>query len=48
VRRTSVTDVAGHIQKLGAITYTRGVIKIIDRSALEDLSCECYQTLLGH
>jgi CRP-like cAMP-binding protein len=47
VRRTSVTDVAGHIQKLGAITYTRGVIKIVDRNVLESLSCECYQTLRG-
>ena len=48
VRRTSVTEVAGHIQKLGAITYTRGVITIVNRSALESLSCECYQTLRGH
>jgi CRP-like cAMP-binding protein len=47
VRRTSVTDVAGHIQKLDAITYTRGVIKIVDRNVLESLSCECYQTLRG-
>jgi CRP-like cAMP-binding protein len=47
VRRTSVTEVASHIQKLGAITYTRGVIRIIDRSALQNLSCECYQTLLA-
>jgi CRP-like cAMP-binding protein len=47
VRRTSVTDVASHIQELGCITYTRGVLKIVDRSALEDLACECYQTLKG-
>jgi len=47
VRRTSVTDVASHIQKLGCITYTRGVIKIVDRKALESLACECYQTLKG-
>ena len=48
VRRTSVTEVASHIQKLGPITYTRGVIRIIDRDALEGLACECYQTLQGH
>jgi CRP-like cAMP-binding protein len=48
VRRTSVTEVASHIQRLGAITYTRGVIVIVDRDALERLSCECYQTLLEH
>ena len=45
VRRTSVTDVASKIQKTGAITYTRGVIKILDRGALERLSCECYRKL---
>ncbi|MDB5575650.1 MAG: transcriptional regulator, Crp/Fnr family [Bradyrhizobium sp.] len=48
VRRTSVSDVASHIQKRGPITYTRGVIRIVDRKALERLSCECYQTLQGH
>ena len=46
VRRTSVTDVASHIQKLGLITYSRGVIKILDRPALLRMSCECYETLL--
>jgi CRP-like cAMP-binding protein len=48
VRRTSVTEVASKIQRLGAITYSRGVIHILDRGALEGLACECYQTLLGH
>jgi CRP-like cAMP-binding protein len=48
VRRTSVTEVASNIQKLGAITYARGVIHIVDRPALEGLACECYRTLLGH
>ena len=48
VRRTSVTDVASNIQKLGAITYSRGVIQIVDRMALEGLSCECYETLRGN
>jgi CRP-like cAMP-binding protein len=48
VRRTSVSDVASHVQKLGCITYSRGVIKIVDRKGLESLSCECYRTLKGH
>jgi CRP-like cAMP-binding protein len=48
VRRTSVTEVASNIQRLGAITYSRGVIHIVDRPALEGLACECYRTLLGH
>ena len=46
VRRTSVTGVASKIQKSGTIKYSRGVIKILDRPALEKMSCECYQTLL--
>jgi NADP-dependent 3-hydroxy acid dehydrogenase YdfG len=47
VRRTSVTEVASKIQGSGAISYSRGVIKILDRPALESLACECYQTLLN-
>jgi CRP-like cAMP-binding protein len=46
VRRTSVTEVASKVQNTGAITYSRGVIKILDRPALMRMSCECYQTLL--
>jgi hypothetical protein len=34
------------VQATGAITYSRGVIKILDRSALMRMSCECYETLL--
>jgi CRP-like cAMP-binding protein len=45
VRRTSVTDVAIKIQAGGAISYTRGVIKILDLDALKAISCECYETL---
>ena len=48
VRRTSVTEVAGKMQSEGVITYSRGVIRIVDRAALERLSCECYQTLVEH
>jgi CRP-like cAMP-binding protein len=46
VRRTSVTDIAVKMQEAGAITYSRGLIKILNRSALEKMSCECYQMLL--
>ena len=48
LQRTSVSDVAGKLQALGLITYSRGRIKIVDRPALERLSCECYETLLEH
>jgi CRP-like cAMP-binding protein len=46
VRRTSVTEVASKLQGAGLITYSRGVIKILDRQALMRTSCECYETLL--
>lgn len=46
VRRTSVTEAAGKLQSEGVIAYSRGVIRILDRAALERLSCECYGTLL--
>jgi CRP-like cAMP-binding protein len=45
VRRTSVTEVASKLQSAGIISYSRGVIRIIDRHALEAASCECFQTL---
>jgi CRP-like cAMP-binding protein len=46
VRRTSVTEIASKLQRTGVIAYSRGTIEIIDRPALEKLSCECYQTLV--
>jgi len=42
VRREGVTEAAGKLQKLGAITYNRGRINVLDRPKLETLSCECY------
>jgi CRP-like cAMP-binding protein len=46
VRRTSVTEVASKLQAAGVISYSRGVIKIIDRAGLEAAACECYRTLI--
>src|SRR3569833_839156 len=45
VRRTSVTLVARTLQKAELIRYARGHIKIIDKAALRDTACECYQTV---
>ena len=45
VRRTSVTEVAQNVQASGAISYSRGVINIMDLEKLKTMSCECYQTL---
>ncbi|MDB5654638.1 MAG: transcriptional regulator, Crp/Fnr family [Tardiphaga sp.] len=46
VRRTSVTDVAGRLQREGLISFSRGVIQLLDRRALEAMTCECYQSLI--
>ena len=42
VRRESITEAAGHLQKQGAIKYSRGQITVLDRKVIEKLSCECY------
>jgi CRP-like cAMP-binding protein len=42
VRREGVTQAALKLQQLGVISYGRGLIKVLDRSKLEALSCECY------
>jgi CRP-like cAMP-binding protein len=45
VRREGVTVAAGRLQDLGAISYIRGHIKVLDRRKLEATSCECYQVV---
>jgi CRP-like cAMP-binding protein len=45
VRRTSVTLIACSLQSSGAIKYSRGTIRILDRLALEASACECYRTV---
>ena len=42
VRREGITEAAGKLQKLGVIEHHRGHITVLDRPALEGLSCECY------
>jgi len=44
-RRASVSGVAGALQSKGIIRYSRGVISILDRQALESKCCECYQSI---
>jgi CRP-like cAMP-binding protein len=43
VRRSTVTLVAGTLQREGLIHYRRGAITVLDRRALETTACECYQ-----
>jgi len=43
VRRTTVTDVMGALQKAGLVRYRRGHVTILDHDALQQRACECYQ-----
>jgi hypothetical protein len=42
-RRTTVTLIAGVLQRQGLIRYQRGKVKILDRANLEAAACDCYR-----
>ena len=46
-QRTTVNEAAQALQKAGAISYSRGRITVLDRSALERVACECYRATLS-
>jgi CRP-like cAMP-binding protein len=48
VRRTSVTDVAGDLQRAGMITYSRGRIHIVDLELIRQWACECDEDVRSH
>jgi len=48
VRRTTVTDVAGDLQKAGMITYSRGRIHIVDLEQVRAWACECDEDVRSH
>jgi CRP-like cAMP-binding protein len=41
-QRTTINEAANQLKARGAIRYSRGVVKILDRGMLERLACECY------
>lgn len=43
VRRAGVTVAMGKMQSAGILRYTRGRIEILNRAALEEVSCSCYE-----
>jgi CRP-like cAMP-binding protein len=42
VRRETITEAAGNLQRDGLIRYRRGHIAVFERSGLEAGACECY------
>ena len=42
-RRTTVTLIAGALQRAGLIEYSRGRVRILDREKLETAACDCYK-----
>jgi CRP-like cAMP-binding protein len=43
VRREGITLAALKLQKSGVIQYSRGLIKVLDRSQVQKQACECYR-----
>ena len=42
VRRESITQAAGNLQRAGIVRYRRGHIAVLERRGLEAGACECY------
>ncbi len=45
VSRPAVSIVARTLQTAGLIRYSRGAVTILDRSGLEEATCECYRII---
>ena len=45
VRRASVSEAAESLQAMGAITYRRGAVQVLDHALLNASACECYELL---
>jgi CRP-like cAMP-binding protein len=45
VRRQGVTESAGKLEREGLISYSRGLITVLNRPGLEKRSCECYSVV---
>ena len=45
VRRAGVTEAAGRLRAKGLINYSNGKLTVLNRPALEAISCPCYASL---
>jgi CRP-like cAMP-binding protein len=48
VRRATVTEAAGALQRDGLIRYGRGMVTVLDRPGLESAACGCYRAIRAH
>ena len=48
VGRSSVSLVAGTLQKAGLISYSRGHIHILNLELIRDAACECHAAVVSH
>lgn len=47
VRRASVTETLGELERQGLIQTSRGRIRIVEREGLQNAACECYSVIRG-
>ncbi|HLM55504.1 MAG TPA: Crp/Fnr family transcriptional regulator [Pyrinomonadaceae bacterium] len=47
-RRAGISEFAGKFQEQGLISYSRGMVRVRDRQALEAVACECYGLMREH
>ncbi|MBJ7311509.1 Crp/Fnr family transcriptional regulator [Rugamonas sp. CCM 8940] len=45
VRREGITEAAGRLQMTGLISYRRGHVRVLSRTGLEAMVCECHRAL---
>ena len=45
VQRPTVSNAAGALQEAGLISYSRGMMRIVDREGLEEAACSCYEAV---
>jgi Mn-dependent DtxR family transcriptional regulator len=45
VTRSSIGEAARNLQEMGLVSYDRGHFRIINRMAMEQMTCECYKVV---
>jgi CRP-like cAMP-binding protein len=43
--RSSVGEVARKLQEMGLVSYERGRFRVVNRPAMEQMACECYEVV---